>query len=180
MQSGESLGACNQHGRTYDMSQLTDRLTRPWLNPYDATATADDILACFRLILGRNPNPEEWAGHLGLAGQDLGLVVANYVGSAEFASRGLLSAKPPGDVQLATLDGYQIYASATDEAVGRHVVGGSYEPYVAAVLRRHLRPGLSVLDVGANIGVFTLLAASACWPDAAQCWRSNRTQPMQG
>ena len=164
MQSVDFAGASNPHGYKSDMSQLSNRLTHPWLYPYDAIATADDILACFRLILGRNPNPEEWTGHLGLAGQNLRLVVANYVGSAEFASRGLLSAGPPGDIRLVTLDNYRIYASASDEAVGRHVVGGAYEPYVAAVLRRFLRPGMSVLDVGANIGVFTLLAASVVGP----------------
>ena len=31
----------------------------PWLQPYGKTAITDDILGCFRLILGRWPNPAE-------------------------------------------------------------------------------------------------------------------------
>ncbi|WP_158747001.1 FkbM family methyltransferase [Acidisphaera sp. L21] len=142
------------------MSQHPNHLTQPWLHSYEPAATPDDILACFRLILGRTPNEEEWTGHLGLVGQDLSVVVSNYVGSAEFAQRGLLTQAPPSDIQMTVLDGYKIYASATDEAVGRHVLGGAYEPYVGAILRRCLRPGMAMLDVGANIGVFALLAAS--------------------
>src|SRR5579884_2290282 len=37
---------------------------------------------------------------------------------------------------------------------------GGYEPGFAAVLRHHVRPGFVFLDVGANIGLYTLLAAA--------------------
>lgn len=141
-----------------------DRSSQPWLTQYDLEAHPDDILACFRLILGRNPNPEEWTGHLGAVGQDLGAVVANYLGSVEFERRGLLKRKPDGAIRRVRREGYDIFASETDEAVGRHVVHGTYEPHVAAVLRQRLRPGMGMLDVGANIGVFALLAASLVGP----------------
>ena len=131
---------------------------QPWLTPFDRVATPEDVLACFRLILGRNPNPEEWTGHLGLVGQDLDLVVANYAGSAEFAARNLL--QPPGAVRLVALPEYRIYAPVDDEAVGRHVAFGEYDPHVASILRRVLRPGMGMLDLGANIGVFALLGAA--------------------
>ena len=130
---------------------------------FDPVATEADILACFRLILGRNPNPEERTGHLALVGQHLDAVVANYVGSAEFAARGLL--RPTGgDLRLVALPDYRIYAPVADEAVGRHVADGVYDPHVASVLRRVLRPGMGMLDLGANIGVFALLGAALVGP----------------
>ena len=41
---------------------------------------------------------------------------------------------------------------------------GVYEPDVAAVLRRWLRPGMGMLDLGANLGVFALLGAALVGP----------------
>ena len=137
-----------------------DRSSQPWLTPYEPAADPDDILACFRLILGRNPNPEEWTGHLGAVGQPLAAVVANFLGSMEFERRGLSNRKPDGAIRRVRLDGYDIFASETDQAVGRHVVHGTYEPHVAAALPQRLRPRMGMLDLGANIGVFALLAAS--------------------
>jgi FkbM family methyltransferase len=37
---------------------------------------------------------------------------------------------------------------------------GNYEPETTALFRRHIRPGDVVFDVGANLGYFTILAAS--------------------
>ncbi len=131
----------------------------------DVAATAVDIVACFRLILGRDPSPEEWVGHMALSGQPLNRVVANYLNSAEFGRRDLIASPAEGEVRKLTLADYQIYAPVADEAVGRHVAHGTYEPDVASVLRRWLRPGMAMLDLGANIGVFALLGASLVGPD---------------
>ena len=127
-------------------------------------ASVVDIVACFRLILGRDPTPPEWAGHMALAGQPLARVVGNYLNSAEFSRRGLIASPAEGEVRKLTLGEYQIYAPVADEAVGRHVAYGVYEPDVAAVLRGWLRPGMAMLDLGANIGVFALLAAALVGP----------------
>jgi FkbM family methyltransferase len=50
------------------------------------------------------------------------------------------------------------------EARQRDLVLDCYEPGVSACLRRLLRPGMLFCDVGANIGVFTLLAARQVGP----------------
>jgi FkbM family methyltransferase len=42
---------------------------------------------------------------------------------------------------------------------GRDVLEGVGEPKVQEALQRHLRPGMTFYDLGANIGFFTLLAA---------------------
>lgn len=140
---------------------------QPWNRPFDSRADEADILACFRLLLGRNPNPEEWAGHSGRAGEPLDAIVGSYLNSLEFTRRRLLAPAEKAAPAIAEHDGFRIYASADDSAVGRHVLGGSYEPEVTAVFRDVLRPGMGVVDIGANIGFFTMLSASLVGPSGA-------------
>jgi FkbM family methyltransferase len=141
---------------------MTERTPIP--AAYAKTATYEDIFYCFRLLLGRNPNPEEWPGHFSRVGEDLESVVSSYVTSREFAERGLLNKTYRDQVELVRLPRFSLFASNDDLAVGRHVRGGSYEPGVAAVLMRYVKPGMSVVDIGANIGYFTMLLASLVEP----------------
>ena len=128
---------------------------------YDSKATREDIYYCFRLLLGRNPNPEEWPGHSSRAGEDLSNVVSSYVTSREFAQRGLTNMSYQNNVDLVRLANFSIFASAEDLAVGRNIVADhSYEPGISALLERYVRPGMAVIDIGANIGYLTMLLAS--------------------
>jgi FkbM family methyltransferase len=125
------------------------------------TATAEDIFYCFRLLLGRNPNLEEWPGHSSRAGKDLETVVSSYVTSREFAARGLLNKTYRDRVELVRFPRFSIFASDDDLAIGHHVIGGrAYEPGMAAILERYVRPDMAVVDIGANIGCLTMLLAS--------------------
>ncbi len=133
---------------------------------YLQTATAEDIFYCFRLLLGRCPHPEEWPGHSARVGEDLGNVVHSYVTSREFTERGRTREAYRDRVELVELPEFSIYAARDDLAVGRHVaVGRCYEPHIAAVLRRRARPGMAVIDIGANIGYLTMLLATAVGPE---------------
>ena len=63
------------------------------------------------------------------------------------------------------LGGFTIYARLDDWAVGARIaVRRAYEPHVIAVLSPLLGPGAVLVDVGANIGYYTLLAASRVGP----------------
>ena len=132
---------------------------------YCKIATPEDIFYCFRLFLGRCPNPEEWPGHSSRAGEDVENVVSSYVSSREFAERGLLTKTFRDKVELVRFPNFSVFASVDDLAVGKHVVlGHSYEPEVATVLSRHVKPGMAVVDIGANIGYLTMLLASLVTP----------------
>ena len=135
--------------------------------PAGDAATALDIRMCFRLLLDRPPNPEEWPGHSAQSGQPLGKVVAGYVNSLEFSRRGLLRPPEEGRPGIAEYPGFRIQAAPGDIQVGQHVRAGAYEPEVTAVFRQVLRPGMAVIDVGANIGFFTMLSAAAVGPEGA-------------
>jgi FkbM family methyltransferase len=138
---------------------MTERTPIP--AAYAKTASYEDIFYCFRLLLGRNPNPEEWPGHSSRVGEDLENVVSSYVTSREFAERDLLNKTYSSNrVDLVRLPRFSLFASSDDLAVGRHVHGGTYEPEVAVIFNRYVKPGMSVVDIGANIGYFTMLSAS--------------------
>jgi FkbM family methyltransferase len=142
----------------------TEAADEPWATEFQQSASAADILACFRLILGRMPNVEEWRGHSMRVGEPLAQVVSSYLTSLEFQRRGLLSHDAAGEILSAEIQGFLIYSSLDDAAVGRHVRDDNYERDVTALFRSILRPGMSVIDIGANIGYFTMLAASLVGP----------------
>jgi len=146
--------------------QPTAALTEqnPPRTEHSKTATHQDIFYCFRLLLGRNPNPEEWPGHSSRVGDDLENVVSSYVTSREFAERALLNKTYCAEVELVRLPRFSIFASDDDLAVGHHVRGGTYEPGVAEIFTRYIEPSMSVVDIGANIGYFTMLSASLVGP----------------
>ena len=131
--------------------------------PFMPTATAKDIYYCFRLLLGRYPHPEEWPGHTMRIGEDLHGVVRGFASSLEFARRSI-APQAASAAALSTIEGFQIYSDDDDALVGQAVRHGVYEPEVCALFRRILRPGMNVLDLGANIGFFSLLAASLVGP----------------
>jgi FkbM family methyltransferase len=133
---------------------------RPWEADYPQAASTDDIFYCFRLLLGRLPHREEWRGHAAQAGQKLPAIVASYLNSLEFSRRGLLEQNHIGGVALFDLPDFKIFAATDDAAVGRHVAANNYEPDVTRVFRDILRPGMGVLDIGANIGYFAMLSAA--------------------
>lgn len=58
-----------------------------------------------------------------------------------------------------TVDGF-VLTGDTADMIQRYVyVFGVWEPAITAFLRRRLRPGRTLIDVGANIGYFSLLGA---------------------
>ncbi|OWY62260.1 hypothetical protein B7486_59400, partial [cyanobacterium TDX16] len=65
---------------------------------------------------------------------------------------------PPAGVRRGEVGGLPLVGDGTDHT-HRKMLSGSYEPSIAAAARRLLQPGDLVVDVGAHIGWFTVLAA---------------------
>lgn len=69
---------------------------------------------------------------------------------------------PLGRPILLRLPGFRLYVRLDDWAVGARIaIKRVYEPHVVRVMCPFLQPGAVVVDVGANIGYYTLLAACA-------------------
>ena len=67
--------------------------------------------------------------------------------------------------EVVRVDGLTLRVDLRDEGVGVPLyVRRAYEPPETAFVTRTLRPGMTVVDVGANIGYYVLLAAGAVGP----------------
>lgn len=132
-------------------------------------ATEEDLRACYRLLLGREPD----AGGLAYWDSAVGtLPVTDLVGafldSREFHLGPLYgrllagaSPSPSGERRCVELPGRVQYVNPEDGFVGQVVAeAGMYEPHLTEAISACLGPGGTFLDVGANIGWFSLLAAS--------------------
>ncbi|HEY5048386.1 MAG TPA: hypothetical protein VII49_10225, partial [Rhizomicrobium sp.] len=63
------------------------------------------------------------------------------------------------DVQIVRAFDFQIAVPVGDWMLQDIVRGGVYEPYVVAPFQERIHQGSVVLDIGANIGIFTIAAA---------------------
>ena len=122
-------------------------------------ATPEDVRYAYRLLLGREPdeggkaNFEQLIAHLNMTPDALADVIMQ---SAEYRSRKERDAQ----LQRNELDGYSIFSRKGDALIGSHLSEGiAYEPYVMDHFDAALAQAQVVLDVGANIGIFTLRAA---------------------
>jgi FkbM family methyltransferase len=87
-------------------------------------------------------------------------LVQTLLASREFLARSLaVQLEPPGPsciIMTETEDGLRFFFSAQDTFVGFPIAAGSFEPDVRAALDRLLRPGMTCLDIGANIGYYSV------------------------
>jgi FkbM family methyltransferase len=74
-------------------------------------------------------------------------------------------------VQLAEADALrcqvgdvELFCDVADAAVTPGLRSGRYEPHLSAAFERYCTPGMTVLDVGANVGYFALLASGLVGP----------------
>ena len=128
------------------------------------TATIEDVEACYTLLLNRPPDTEGLAHYRRrLDSQHLSIldVVAEMVGSPEYESARQTPAAEPATV---TVDAgrFRLQVFAADRAIGHAMAAtGAFEQDVSDTLDGLLRPGSVFVDVGANYGWHSLLAASA-------------------
>lgn len=125
-------------------------------------ADLQDVFYCFRLILGRDPNLEEIQGHINAGvGRDLAEVVRSYVGSEEFLRRRLLEVSEQQMPRRVTLGEIDLFVDESDPNIAPAIIGGHYEPEVLALFGQHIAAGSTVVDIGANIGLYSLVAAKS-------------------
>jgi len=128
-----------------------------WLNPLRR------ILWRRRAVFEMHPLPEEGLHALLARHPSMRLLHAMDDRSAGAGWRGRRwivanDAAMPGRIEA---DGYMIYADPADVHIGAPLLAGhAHESHVAAIFRERLRKGDVVLDIGANIGILALLAAS--------------------
>jgi hypothetical protein len=126
---------------------------------FNEIATEEDIYYCFRLLLGRNPPPAEWAGHQALVGHCLRDVVSSYITSMEFQNRKTQIASVSGQLMI-QFESFKMWILDTDAVVSAAIKRERcYEPHVAKALSSLLNPNSVFVDIGANIGYFSIYFA---------------------
>jgi FkbM family methyltransferase len=125
----------------------------------DDRATDEDVFYAYRLILKRDPDPDGLAHYRRLVAEGLSLdrLIRSFVNSDEYRLRQTDEARPtPVD-----LGGYHVCIQKLDTDFGQGIFHShKYEEHVRQAARENLHEGDVAVDVGANIGVLTFLAAS--------------------
>ena len=123
---------------------------------------------CYRLLLGRQPDPDGLAHYrqrLSAGTISVRDLVGEFLGSVEFVHAHPQRREQPSTEIVTTCEGFRMHVDPGDYAVGHTIARtGSYEPEVSAALREVLGPGGTFVDVGANIGWFSMLGASLVGP----------------
>lgn len=126
-------------------------------------ATERDVYYCYRIILDREPDPDGWNTFVTNVqhGMSLQSLVSCFLNSAEFRNKQAArdSDSPP---VLVELDAFKIYVYPPDSSTAQAIINErQYEPHVTAAMRRFLKPGMVFVDIGANLGYLSLVAADA-------------------
>ena len=129
-------------------------------------ATAQEVVeAAYNLLLNREPEPEglkHWSHEL-----DSGLSRVEFVravlASTEFRQQmaSVEDLTKYRDIDLIIpVDKHQFRVPASDVSLVPHLLSRRcWEPHVMRHLKQHLRPSHVFMDVGANLGYFTVLTA---------------------
>lgn len=117
--------------------------------------TEKEIHVIYENLLGRSPNPDEMA-HWTTVGATTDRISSELQQSYEFWQKTINAFRV-----LVTLPEFKIYAMKNDESVGASIIcSRTFENHIANSIKKNLKLGDVFLDLGANIGFFTLLAAS--------------------
>jgi FkbM family methyltransferase len=68
------------------------------------------------------------------------------------------------DALLCTVGEIELFCDPADAAVTPGLRSGEYEPQLTSVFQRYCKPGMTVVDVGANVGYYSLLASKLVGP----------------
>ncbi len=132
---------------------------------FTARATEQDLWYCYRLLLNREPDAEGWAHFRSMivhSGIPVQFLVNVFLDSQEFRDvRASLQ-----EITLVELPRYHIYVRPSDYFIGGAIARErKYEQGVTRQIEKMLAPGAVFVDVGANIGFFTLLGAALVGPE---------------
>lgn len=151
----------------HPVANLPHRLLALWMRKLEVDrANALDVFFCYRLLLGRLPDKPGWRVHsreVERTDVEIAALVKLFTSSPEFLLNHPTSGSTrTADHQLVQAEGFQIFASPTDRGGPGHALvrDGRWEESIAEYIRQNLQPDTVFVDVGANIGYFTLLVAT--------------------
>jgi FkbM family methyltransferase len=140
------------------------------LAPGAPGVTAEDVIACIEMLLGRTPDASLVEYHLGLGFADRFVLGKYMINTGEFQTRLARISRVfrstsvfLGDrVLTSTHRGDALYLVPLDLDLTPSIIrNGEWEPHVEHAIISSLRPGDIAVDIGANVGYHTLAMAAA-------------------
>ncbi len=126
-------------------------------------ATPKDLLYCYRLILGREPDSDGWQTYMESirhGAMTRARLVRAFLESVEFGVSSASGNTAEDSPVAVNLPEFLIYVRNTESAIGHEIYNThSYESEVTAAVKQTLGPGMTFIDIGCNIGYFSLMAA---------------------
>lgn len=143
---------------------MKEIISKPMATKESSGITREDVITGFRMILGREPESEEAIkAHLSLG--DLESLGKTLIASQEFRSKYLQSQFNESKwAATQVLDKYFMWVDLHDRYVSHGCLNNNWEPDETSFFISRLHEGDTVLDIGANIGWFTLVAAKYVGP----------------
>ncbi len=121
-------------------------------------ADMSDVYFCYRLILGRMPDTEGWHNwsRQVASGMTKHQLLRMFLGSREYQSKNRLVA-----MERVETERFVLFVDINDGPYAIAIAQSKvYEPHITGLLQGLLKPEYVFLDIGCNIGWFSLLAAS--------------------
>ena len=130
-------------------------------------ASLDDVVAAYGLLLNRRPEEAMIASYGDLIRRGVltrKQLVGDLLNSKEYRSKsGNYVDATPVAVDIGD---FKVFIRPNDRDIGQAIASKiGYEPYVVSAFRELVAAGMRVLDIGANIGFYTMLAARLVGPD---------------
>jgi FkbM family methyltransferase len=138
------------------------------LEQWIPSVTFADTYWGYRLLLQRQPEFGDEHSYKSRCSQDLKGLVKGILQSQEFSQLwgvGLQTQPLPPVTVLAECGNLRYWFNLRDRIIGQSIAQGCYELEVTDVVRRKVAPGMNCLDLGANLGYFTVLLGSIVGPE---------------
>jgi FkbM family methyltransferase len=143
--------------------QMRDCIVEDACKTLDKGATTPnfaDVFWSYRLFLLRNPEFEDSSSYTRRNSLDLRALVRSFMDSQEFQAIWGGRREPlPNVVVLTENEGLRFWFNIRDQAIGHNIAKGCYEPDMTDLVQKTVKPGMNCLDVGANLGYFSVVIA---------------------
>lgn len=119
-------------------------------------STAEYLLWAYRLILGREPDRPDMLDKV--PPQNRKDILRRFLYSPDFRKNSADVVWPitMTEVMIETASGTRFWLLTADPHISRGIAHNRYEPAETAFIARYVRPGMHVLDIGANLGWHTI------------------------
>lgn len=122
----------------------------------------ESVLWAYRLFLDREPEDENYAQRAA-SFKDRKVMREHFLTSAEYLLKNGKASEFKDVVALVSLQPYgspgRLFINLSD-SVGLNIAQGSYEQEEVAFVKANLRPGQTFVDLGGNIGFYSILASA--------------------